>query len=60
MTKKLAKEILDIWKDQTAYFDGSISEGAFENMLVYRMGFGRAEAIAMVMALILAGAKFSK
>lgn len=60
MTKKFAKEILDLWKDQTAFFDGSLTEGQFENMLVYRMGFGRAEAITITMALILAGAKFSK
>jgi hypothetical protein len=60
MTKKFAKEILDLWKDQTAYFDGSITEGQFQSMLIYRMGFGQAEAITIMMALILAGAKFSK
>lgn len=58
MTKKFAKEVLDLWKNETAYFDGSMTEAQFENMLVYRMGFGRAEAITISMALILAGAKF--
>lgn len=26
-TKKFAKEILDLWKDKTGYFDGSITVG---------------------------------
>ena len=60
MTKKFAKEILDLWKNETAFFDGSITEGQFQNMLIYRMGFGQAEAITIMMALVLAGAKFSK
>jgi hypothetical protein len=58
-TKKYAKEILDIWKDDTGYFDGSITADSFENMLVFRYDFGRAEAIVITMALILAGAKFA-
>jgi hypothetical protein len=57
-TKKFAKEILDIWKDKTGYFDGSITAGYFENMLI-AMGFGQAEAITITMALIMAGAKFA-
>lgn len=57
-TKKFAKEILDLWKDKTGYFDGSITAAYFENMLV-SMGFGRAEAITITMALIVAGAKFA-
>ena len=60
MTKKFAKEILDLWKNDTAYFDGSITEAQFENMLVYQMRFGRAEAIVITAALVLAGAKFKK
>ncbi len=58
-TKKLAKEILDINKDNTVYFDGSMTLGQFETMLRYRMGFGVAETTTITMALILAGAKFA-
>lgn len=58
-TKKLAKEILDINKYNTAYFDGSMTIGQFETMLRYRMGFGVAETTTITMALILAGAKFA-
>lgn len=58
-TKKLAKEILDINKYNTAYFDGSMTLGQFETMLRYRMGFGVAETTTITMALILAGAKFA-
>ena len=58
-TKKFAKEILDLWKNDTNYFDGSMTEAQFESMLRYRMGFGEAETITITMALILAGAKFA-
>ena len=58
-TKKMAKEILDQWKDKTAYFDKSLTRAQFESMLVYRMRFGEAEATVIAMALILAGAKFA-
>lgn len=53
-TKKLAKEILDQWKDKTAYFDKSLTRAQFESMR-----FGEAEATVITMALILAGAKFA-
>ena len=59
MTKKYAKEVLDLWKNKTGYFDGSLTEAQFEAMLMYRMNFGQAEAIVITMALILAGAKFA-
>lgn len=58
MTKKYAKEILGLWKDETNYFNGTMTVGEFESMLRYRMGFGQAESITITMALILAGAKF--
>ena len=58
-TKKFAKEILDLWKNDTNYFNGSMSAAEFESMLRYRMGFGQAETITITMALILAGAKFA-
>ena len=57
-TKKYAKEVLELWKAETAYFDESMTAEEFENMLRYRMHFGNAEAITITMALILAGAKF--
>ena len=57
-TKKFAKEILDLWKNETSYFNGSMSEGQFETMLCCH-GFSHAEAITITMALILAGAKFA-
>jgi hypothetical protein len=59
ITKAYAKEVLNLWKYKTGYFDGSITEAQFENMLIYRFGFGQAEAIVITMALILAGAKFA-
>ena len=60
MTKTYAKEILNLWKNETAYFDGSMTEGQFESMLQYRFGFGQAEAIVIMCALVMAGAKFAK
>ena len=57
-TKAYAKEVLNLWKDETNYFNGTLTEAEFENMLKYRMGFGKAEATTITMALILAGAKF--
>lgn len=59
-TKKYAKEILELWKDKTGYFDGSMTAEQFQSMLEYRMGFGQAETITITMALILAGAKFAE
>ena len=58
-TKKHAKEILDLWKDKTAFFNGSMTAAEFENMLLYQMHFCQAEAATITMALILAGAKFA-
>lgn len=59
VTKAYAKEVLNIHKDDTAYFDGSITYGAMESMLRYRMGFGVSETQVIMMSLILAGAKFA-
>lgn len=58
-TKKFAKEILDLWKDQTNYFDGTLTSAEFESLLRFCFNFGQAEAITITMALILAGAKFA-
>lgn len=60
MTKAMAKEVLNIWKDDTAYFDGSITIGEFQSMLRYRMRFGEPETQVITTALILAGAKFAE
>ena len=60
MTKAFAKEILNLWKDETNYFNGTLTEGQFESMLRCRFGFGQAEAIVILSALVLAGAKFAK
>lgn len=59
-TKKFAAEILGQWKNDTAFFDGTLNmtEPQFEAMLRTRMGFGLAESIVITMALIMAGAKF--
>lgn len=59
-TKKYAKEIIDHWKDETNYFNGTLTVGEFESMLRYRFAFGQAESITITMALILAGAKFKE
>ena len=60
MTKTYAKHILDLWKDETNYFNGTMTEGQFESMLRYRFGFEQAEAIVILSALVMAGAKFAK
>ena len=59
-TKKYAKEILDLWKDKTGYFDGNMTAEDFQSTLDCRMGFSRADTITITMALILAGAKFAE
>lgn len=59
ITKAYAKEVLDIWKNETGYFDRSVSYFQMETMLRDRMGFGIAETQVIMMSLILAGAKFA-
>lgn len=59
MTKVYAKEILDLWKNQTNLFNGSMTEGQFESMLRCK-GISQADSIVIIMALVLAGAKFAK
>ena len=60
MTKKNAREQVEMYKDMTAYFDESISEEEMYKMLRYRMSFGEAETKVMIAALVIAGAKFKK
>lgn len=59
MSKVMAREVLDMWKSETAYFNGSMTQAQFENMLLYHCKLGQAEAIAISCALVLAGAKFA-
>ena len=58
ITKVYAKEVLDIWKNETGYFNGSISSGQMETVLQLK-GFSLAETEVILMSLILAGAKFA-
>ena len=58
ITKVYAKEVLDIWKNETGYFNGSISSGQMETVLRLK-GFSIAETEVILMSLILAGAKFA-
>ena len=58
ITKVYAKEVLDIWKNETGYFNGSISYGQMETVLRLK-GFSVAETEVILMSLILAGAKFA-
>ena len=58
ITKVYAREVLDIWKNETGYFNGSISSGQMETALQLK-GFSLAETEVILMSLILAGAKFA-
>ena len=59
ITKAQAKDVLNLRKNDTGYFDGSISYEEMESMLRYRMRFGEAETQVIMMSLVLAGAKFA-
>ena len=56
--KRENKKIIDTYKDDTAYFDGSMSKPEIYEMLRSRMKFGEAETKVIIAALNLAGAKF--
>lgn len=60
MTKKTAREQVEMYKDMTAYFDESMSEEEMYEMLRYRMSFGESETKVIIAALVIAGAKFKK
>lgn len=59
MTKKIAREEIERSKDNTGYFDGSITAADMKDMLRNRMHFGEAETNVIIAALVLVGAKFS-
>ena len=56
MTKQNAKQVIKDYKDDTAYFDGSMTAEEMQNMLMFRMGFGLAESLVITAALVNAGA----
>lgn len=60
MTKKEYKDLLNEWKDETNYFNGSISTREMFDTLRNRMDFGHAETCTIIAALVLAGAKFKE
>lgn len=54
MTKKYAKEVLEMWKKESNVFSGEYSNTLLDIEL-RRAGFSQADAITIVMALKLAG-----
>ncbi len=58
MTRKQALEVIQKNKDNTAWFDKSLTREDMYNMLRYRMQFGQAETEVLLAALKLAGADF--
>ena len=59
MTQEEAKNIIDLYAENTAYFDGEISINEMYEMFKNRMGFGEVETNVILGALVMAGAKFS-
>jgi hypothetical protein len=57
-TKAFAKEVLDLWKDKSCLFNGSMTEGQFQSMLE-GLGIRQEEAVVITMSLVIAGAKFA-
>lgn len=58
MTKTLAKKIVEREKNNTAYFDESMTREDIYKMLSERMRFGVAETEVIIASLVIAGAKF--
>ena len=58
-TKKQARATVAAHKDNTAYFDGSLSFEQMYGMLRYNMHFGEAETQVIISALVASGAKFT-
>lgn len=56
MTKENATQIIKDYKNDTSYFDGSMSAQELQEMLMYHMGFGFAESLVITAALVKAGA----
>ena len=58
LTKKECKTIIEQNKENTSYFDESMTCEEMYNMLRYRMAFGEAETRVIIASLVLSGAKF--
>ena len=58
-TKTQAKETIEAYKKETAYFDCSMTQEEMYNLLRYRMRFGEAETRVIIAALVVSGAKFN-
>lgn len=58
-TKAQAKETIAAHKENTAFFDCSMTQEEMYNMLRYRMRFGEAETQVIIAALVVSGAKFN-
>ena len=57
-TKVKAKQNIEAHKDNTAFYDGTLTEEEVYNMLRYRMRFGEAETQVIISSLVISGAKF--
>lgn len=56
--EKDCNEIIEKYKDNTNYFNGTIDQDDMWDMLRYRMQFGESESVVIIAALIKVGAKF--
>ena len=60
MTREEAKKLIKEYKDNTVYFDNTMSENEMYKMLRFNMAFGEAETMVIIASLKLEGAKFKK
>ena len=58
ITKKEALLYLNQYKDETNYFNGTLTTREMYEMFRYNFCFGEAESVVIVAALINSGAKF--
>ena len=57
-TKKEANEIIEEHKDDTNYFNGTLTAKEMYELFRYRCSFGEAETMTIISALVKSGAKF--
>lgn len=57
-TKVKAKETVEAYKDNTCFYDESMTQEEMYEMLRYRMRFGEAETRVIIASLVISGAKF--
>jgi len=60
MTKTYAKQIIAQQKDNTSYYDNTLTYTEMYEMFRYRFQFGEAETACIISALVLSGAKFKE